>query len=76
MNVANFFFALDAHIYSNTILTQARQIVAPRLKRTLATQVPMSLLEKDKFINYKRIEDNLKIVRDRYSESDKDYSIH
>jgi hypothetical protein len=40
---------------------------APRMmaKRNLATQVPMSILEKDKFINYQRIEDNLRIVRDR-----------
>ncbi|KAJ3411640.1 Aconitate hydratase mitochondrial [Chytridiales sp. JEL 0842] len=29
------------------------------------TKVPMSLFEKDKYINYQRIEDNLKIVRDR-----------
>jgi hypothetical protein len=35
-------------------------------KRGLATQVPMSLLEKDKFINYSKMEDNLKVVRDRY----------
>ncbi|CAK9782524.1 putative aconitase [Cutaneotrichosporon oleaginosum] len=30
-----------------------------------ATQVPMSNLEKGKFINYQRIEDNLQIVRNR-----------
>ena len=30
------------------------------------TKVPMSLLEKDAFINYQRIEDNLAIVRERY----------
>jgi hypothetical protein len=35
--------------------------------RSLATasKVPMSLLEKDKFINYEKMESNLKIVRDR-----------
>ena len=33
--------------------------------RSLATQVPMSLLEKNKFINYEMMEANLKIVRDR-----------
>lgn len=29
------------------------------------TKVPMSNLEKGKFINYQRIEDNLAVVRDR-----------
>ena len=29
------------------------------------TKVAMSLLEKDRFINYQRIEDNLAVVRDR-----------
>ena len=29
------------------------------------TKVAMSLLEKDRFINYQRIEDNLQIVRQR-----------
>ena len=35
--------------------------------RSLATasKVPMSLLEKDKYINYEKMESNLKIVRDR-----------
>ena len=35
--------------------------------RSLATasKVPMSLLEKDKFVNYEKMESNLKIVRDR-----------
>ena len=36
---------------------------APRIGDT---KVPMSLLEKDAFINYQRIEDNLAIVRERY----------
>lgn len=31
------------------------------------TKVPMSLLETGAYINYQRIEDNLAIVRDRYS---------
>lgn len=35
---------------------------APRIGDT---KVPMSLLEKDSFINYQRIEDNLAIVRER-----------
>jgi hypothetical protein len=30
-----------------------------------AKKVPMSPFEKDHYINYNRIEDNLKIVRDR-----------
>ncbi|KAJ3004017.1 UNVERIFIED_CONTAM: hypothetical protein HDU68_005375, partial [Siphonaria sp. JEL0065] len=39
---------------------------AARSLATAATQkVQISNLEKDKFINYQRIEDNLKIVRDR-----------
>lgn len=35
---------------------------APRIGDT---KVPMSLLEKDAYINYQRIEDNLAIVRER-----------
>ncbi len=38
--------------------------VAPRIGDT---KVPMSLLEKGVYINYQRIEDNLAIVRERYS---------
>lgn len=49
-------------ISANQTVRQAPRLLATR---SLATQVPMSLLEKDKFINYQRIEDNLKIVRDR-----------
>ena len=45
----------------------------PSLKRALATpassigatKVAMSLFEKDKYINYQRIEDNLAVVRSR-----------
>ncbi len=29
------------------------------------SQVPMSAIEKNKFVNYERIESNLKVVRDR-----------
>jgi len=36
--------------------------VAPRIGDT---KVPMSLLEKDAYINYQRIEDNLAIIRER-----------
>jgi aconitate hydratase len=36
---------------------------APRIGDT---KVAMSLLEKDKYINYQRIEDNLAIVRKRF----------
>ena len=36
--------------------------VTPRIGDT---KVPMSLLEKDAYINYQRIEDNLVIVRER-----------
>jgi aconitate hydratase len=54
---------------NNILIKVARY--APRLASTrgLATvsKVPMSLLEKDKFINYQKIEDNLKVVKDRYS---------
>ena len=31
------------------------------------TKVSMSNFEKDKFINYQRVQDNLKIVKDRYT---------
>lgn len=46
---------------------------APALRRSLATpassigatKVPMSVLDKDRYINYQRIEDNLQVVRQR-----------
>jgi len=34
------------------------------------TKVPMSLLEPGWYINYQRIEDNLAVVRERYTISD------
>lgn len=37
---------------------------APRIGDT---KVPMSLFEKDAYINYQRIEDNLVIIRERYA---------
>ncbi|KAI8610861.1 aconitase family-domain-containing protein, partial [Chytriomyces sp. MP71] len=47
----------------------AKALLAKPASRSLATfanqKVNMSNLESDKFINYQRIEDNLKIVRDR-----------
>ncbi|KAM0745889.1 mitochondrial aconitate hydratase [Meredithblackwellia eburnea MCA 4105] len=55
------------------LLPSVRSRAAPALTRSLATpasnigatKVAMSLFEKDKFINYQRIEDNLAVVRQR-----------
>jgi hypothetical protein len=52
---------------------RAAGLRAPALSRTLATpassigatKVPMSLFDKDRYINYQRIEDNLQVVRQR-----------
>ena len=41
--------------------------MATAVPRIGDTKVPMSLLEKGAYINYQRIEDNLAIVRERYS---------
>jgi aconitate hydratase len=44
-------------------LNRGMATVSPRIGDT---KVPMSLLERDAYINYQRIEDNLAIVRQRY----------
>ena len=52
---------------------RAAGLRAPRLSRSLATpagnigatKVAMSAFDKDSFINYQRIEDNLAVVRSR-----------
>lgn len=56
------------------LLPSARAAMrSPALSRSLATpasnigatKVPMSLFDKDRYINYQRIEDNLAVVRQR-----------
>ncbi|KAK5668233.1 Aconitate hydratase mitochondrial [Batrachochytrium dendrobatidis] len=55
-----------ALIRSNLLLKTARSTVLRRNFASIADKkVALSNLEKDKYINYKRIEDNLKVVRDR-----------
>ena len=51
---------------TSTIGTKIHAIRPTRgLATVVNTKVPISPWEKDKYINYQRIEDNLKIVKDR-----------
>jgi aconitate hydratase len=46
----------------------ARAGMATAAQRIGEIKVAMSLLEKDSYINYQRIEDNLAVVRQRYKQ--------
>lgn len=48
---------LKSPVFSRSLATSTSNIGA--------TKVAMSIFEKDKFINYQRIEDNLVVVRQR-----------
>lgn len=53
------FFFLKRIFYNKTSLSVRSYSLASQ-------KVAMSNFEKDKYINYQRIEDNLKVVRKRY----------
>jgi aconitate hydratase len=61
---------LNIHSKTASAVTALQRLAAKGMATAVPrigdTKVPMSLFEKDAYINYQRIEDNLAIIRERY----------